>query len=91
MSRIKYDEAFKRSAVELVESGQRASQVAKDLGIHVNQLYGWCKQYGSRPSTHGNASHNQDEVTQLRKELDRTRMELDILKKALGIFSRTQK
>lgn len=88
MSRIKYDDAFKTNAVKLVESGQRAAQVARDLGMHVNQLYHWCRRYGTVPSTHGNAAHNQDEVTQLRKELERTKMELDILKKAVTIFAR---
>jgi len=90
MSTIKYDEEYKRHAVQLVESGQTAAQVARDLGVHANQLYTWCKRYGTEPSAHGNASHNQDELTQLRKELDRTKMELDILKKAVGIFSRPE-
>jgi len=29
----KYDEAFKREAVRLVEEGMKASQVERDLGI----------------------------------------------------------
>jgi transposase len=90
MSNIKYDEAFKRNAVRLVESGQSAARVAQDLGLRANQLYSWRKRYGATPSVHGNASHNQDEVTQLRTELERTKMELDILKKAVGIFSRPE-
>jgi transposase len=88
MSNQKYDEAFKRNAVELVESGQTGAQVARDLGVPANQLYSWCKQYRRTPSKHGNALVNQDEVTQLRKELARTQMELDILKKAIAIFGR---
>ena len=90
MGNIKYNEEFKQNAVRLVESGQRASKVARDLGLHSNQLYGWRKRYGVTPSVHGNAAHNQDEVTQLRTELERTKMELDILKKAVGIFSRPE-
>jgi transposase len=88
MSNQKYDEAFKRNAVQLVESGQSVSQVAKDLGVPANQLYAWCKKYRRTPSQHGNALSNQDEVTLLRKELARTQMELDILKKAIAIFGR---
>jgi transposase len=90
MSYRKFDEEFKRNAVKLVESGQTSAQVARDLGLHVNQVYEWCKRFRTEPSTHGNAAHNQDEVTQLRKELERTKMELDILKKAVGIFSRPE-
>jgi transposase len=90
MSHSKYDDAFKRNAVKLVESGTTAAQVARDLGIPVNQLYMWCSRYRKTPSKHGNASENQDEVKKLQKELTRTRMELDILKKAITIFSRSE-
>ena len=86
MSHQKYDESFKRNAVQLVDSGQRAAQIARDLGVPANQLYAWCKRYRTAPSTHGNAAANQDEVTRLRKELARAEMELDILKKAITFF-----
>lgn len=86
MSHQKYDESFQRNAVQLVASGQTAAQVARDLGVPANQLYAWCKRYRATPSTHGNATANQDEVTRLRKELARAEMELDILKKAITFF-----
>ncbi len=69
MGNIKYDEDFKRNVVRLIESGQRASKVARDLGLHSNQLYGSRKRYWVTPSVHGNTAHNQDGVTQLRAEL----------------------
>lgn len=90
MSHQKYDEAFKRNAVQLVESGQTGAKVARDLGVPATQLYAWCKRYRTTPSGHGNAAHNQDETTQLRKELEQTKMELDILKKAMSIFARPE-
>lgn len=90
MSNRKYDEAFKQNAVQLVESGSTAAQVSRDLGISVNQLYTWCAKYRKTPSKHGNASENQDEVKKLQKELSYARMELDILKKAVTIFSRSE-
>lgn len=90
MSHQKYDESFKRHAVQLVDSGQTAAQVARDLGVPANQLYAWCKRYRATPSAHGNAAHNQDETTRLRKELEQTKMELDILKKAMSIFARPE-
>jgi transposase len=90
MSKQKYDESFKRNAVRLIESGQTGAQVARDLGVPANQLYAWCKRYRTTESVHGNASANQDETTRLRKELARTQMELDILKKAMSIFAQPE-
>jgi transposase-like protein len=87
MSQTTYDESFKRNAVSLVESGSPAAQVARDLNIPLHRIYAWCKEYRTTPSGHGNATVNQDEVTQLRKQVERYRAELDILKKAVGIFS----
>ena len=88
MLKEKYDESFKRNAVSLVEGGTPASRVARDLGISAHLVYAWRKEYGTKPSAHGNASENQGEVIQLRKQLERAQAELDILKKAVGIFSR---
>ena len=80
MSQITYDESFKQNAVSLVEAGTPASQVACDLGISAHLVYTWRKQNGTKPSTHWNSSDNQDELTQLRKRLERSEAELDILK-----------
>jgi len=88
MSHIQYDESFKQNAVSLVEAGTPASRVARDLGISPYLVTSWRKKYGTKPSAHGNASEHQHEVTQLRKQVERYRAELDILKKAVGIFSR---
>lgn len=88
MSVKKYDESFKRNAVSLVETGTPAAQVARDLGISAHLIYTWRKQYGAKPSAHGNAAAQQDENARLRKQLARAEAELDILKKAMSIFSR---
>jgi transposase len=90
MSQQKYDEAFRRNAVQLVESGQSGAQVARDLGIPASQIYSWRAKYRGTASQHGNASENQSEVAKLRKELTLARMELDILKKAITIFSQPE-
>ena len=88
MSINNYDEAYKRNAVSLVETGTPAAQVARDLGISAHLIYTWRKQYGTQPSRHGNAETNQEENARLRKQLARAEAELDILKKAMSIFSR---
>lgn len=92
-TRKRHDEAFKQNAVRLVASGQSASAVARDLGLHVETLYQWVKRYRQTPvkSSVGHSSATSSEVEALRKELELVRMERDILKKAVGIFSRPPK
>lgn len=87
----KYDEAYRRNAVALVDGGRTASSVAKELGIHVNYLYEWLKLYRQKPSTRKISPDRDLEMEQLRKELDRVKMENEILKKATAIFARPHK
>jgi len=85
----KYDEGFKKNAVSLVESGQKTGHVARDLGLHVETLYQWVKRYRQTPPKANRASETgASELESLRKENELLRMERDILKKAVGIFSR---
>ncbi len=89
MSPKKYDEAFKRNAVGLIESGHSAASVARDLGVPINRIYAWRDKYGKLVSKHGNAKHNLDNEARLERELAHTKMELDILKKAIAIFTKS--
>ncbi len=87
-----YDKEFKKNAVELYKSGKRASQVCNDLGIPGSTLNGWIKQYRiegekSFPGS-GHIKASNQEMHNLKKELDDIKMERDILKKALAIFSK---
>lgn len=86
----KYDEGFKQNAVGLVSSGQKAAQVARDLGIHAETLYQWIHKYRPSPPSGGAVTpiSVSKELEALRKENELLKMERDILKKAVGIFSR---
>ena len=42
-----YDEQFKRDAVALLESGRKAAQLARELGISHWNLRDWRKRYGT--------------------------------------------
>jgi transposase len=88
--RSKYDEAFQKNAVGLVTSGRKAAEVARDLGLHVETLYLWVKKYG-RLGTAATAGVPESKellaLLALRKENEVLRMERDILKKAVGIFT----
>jgi transposase len=78
--RKRHDEAFKQQAIRLVESGQPAAAVARDLGLHVETLYQWVKRYRQTPAK-PNVGHSgtvASEVEALRKELELVRMERDI-------------
>ena len=100
----KYDEAFKQNAIGLVQSGHKASQVARDLGINQETLYQWLRK--QRDEQHRSPVHagiplhstasvpsasDRAELERLRKENELLRMERDILKKAVGIFSQQLK
>jgi transposase len=85
--RRKYDREFKAEAVRLVLEGRPAAEVAADLGISAGLLYRWKSKAlgeGAVPATAGMVS----EAESLRLRLREVERERDILKKALGIFSR---
>ena len=68
------------------------NQVADDMGIHVNTLYNWIRDLSAKPEEafpgKGHmACSDAEMVRQLKRELDRVKMERDILKKAMAIFS----
>lgn len=84
-----YDKAFKIQAVKMItEGGEKACDVAKSLGIDVNQLYNWKAKYTHQGDKAFVGKGNLTEMAALRKKLRNTEMELEILKKALGIFSK---
>jgi transposase len=93
MSRKKekpYPSEFKESAVKLaIESNNSITQTAKELGINVNTMHTWIRQY-SKPKGAGmrEINNNLDEINRLKKELARVTQERDLLKKAAAYFAR---
>lgn len=79
---------FKQEALELLRcSGKSANQVAKELGINQTTLSRWKRKADAiRPSVNG--CQTAEELTQLRREVERLRMERDILKKAAAFFAK---
>jgi len=94
--RRQYDGDFKREAVRLsYEPGRTVASVARDLGICENSLWRWRKQLSEKgdeafPGT-GHQTAEQEELRRLRRQLADVTEERDILKKALGVFSRRSK
>jgi len=94
-TRRSYGAEFKRDAVKLViDRGRSAREVAKGLGVNETILYRWIKQYREDPENafpgNGNLKPEDEELRGLRRELEDVKEERDILKKAVGIFSRVR-
>ncbi len=91
--RRKFDNQFKIDAVRLLESsGKTATEIAKDLGIRQDALSRWKREFNQENLEvfPGNGNPRDEEVARLKKELTEITLERDILKKALGIFSKTE-
>lgn len=85
----RFDRDFKMSAVKMVtEGGHKASEVARSLGINVNQLYLWKKKFGDQGDKAFPGKGHLTELAAVRRKLREVEMERDILKKAVGIFSK---
>lgn len=94
-TRKNYDKAFKEEALRLLSEGRKVSQLSAELGISASYLYRWKKEaeeYDSsiRFSGQGNERLTEDQrrIKELEKELADAKMEQEILKKAIGIFSK---
>jgi transposase len=86
----RFDRDFKISAVKMVtEGGHRASEVARSLGIHPNQLYNWKQKFSNQGDKAFPGKGHLTELAALQRKLREVEMERDILKKAVGIFSKS--
>jgi transposase len=85
----RFDRDFKVSAVKMVtEGGHKATDVARSLGIHPNQLYNWKRKLNDHGEKAFPGKGHLTELAALRRQLREVEMERDILKKAVGIFSK---
>lgn len=92
-----FDPSFKKKAVELSIARGRTKEVADELGIEPHLIYRWKKEYDQYEKNsfpgRGKAkmTDEEKEIARLRAELKDTRLERDILKKAISIFSVSDK
>ncbi|MEJ7736984.1 MAG: transposase [Chitinophagaceae bacterium] len=92
----KYDLSFKEDVIKMISSGRPVSEISQALGVSASLLHRWYKSAQSVSTIPGKitgvSSTSQNglfgENERLKAELRRTEQERDILKKALGIFSR---
>ncbi|PTV91558.1 transposase [Halanaerobium congolense] len=93
-----YTEEFKRDAVELsINSDKNCTEIAEDLGINYNNLIRWRKKYrdNGKLAFPGKGKQKltseKQKIKDLENELKETKLERDILKKAVAIFSKKPK
>ncbi len=86
----RFDREFKISTIKMItEGGHKAVEVARSLGIHERQIYNWKKKFSDHGEKAFPGKGHLTEVAALRRKLRDVEMERDILKKAVGIFSKT--
>ena len=97
-----FTDDYKRQAVDLVaSSGRSVGSVAKELGLRDSVLRRWVEHRGAgreptaatqRPITQAAlpSADQAAEVARLQREIERLRMERDILKKSIAIFAGTR-
>ena len=93
-----YSPEFKQEAVRLVETTDKScAQVVRDLGVPPHYVVRWRQQQkkqeqAGRPVFTGRGkaalTEHEAQLKALQRELEITRQERDILKKALGYFAK---
>ena len=87
-----YEQEFKVMLVELLNSGQKVQEVSDEYGLNGNMLRRWRREYEAKSgdfSKKREVTPEEQELKALRKELREVTLERDILKKAVGIFSKS--
>lgn len=90
-TRTRYTLEFKQEAVRLVEGGQSIAATARMLGAVEQTRFNWVKaqRQGKLKGAEGKpVSAEQMEISRLRAELARVKMERDILGKATAYFAK---
>ena len=82
-----YDEDFKKTLVSLYESGKKISDLSREYGINESTIRPWITKYGTIITSTGETTTN-DEIIKLQKKNKELEQEVEILKKAVAIFSK---
>lgn len=91
-----FDLEYKIQVAQMVvEDGKKATEVAKDLDIPIGTIRNWVKAYKKERKSafvgSGNIPPEQKPYKDLEKENNELKQELEILKKALHIFTKNPK
>lgn len=89
-----YDNEFKTMIVELLNSGRTAKELSFEYDIEYSNVHRWKREYQAKSgdfSKKRELTPEQKELRALQKELKDVRLERDILKKAVSIFSKSDR
>ena len=96
MKKRYFTKEFKLNAFSLAQERENVAEVARELDIRHDMLRRWIKEYQKRKSDAFNGTGKQQprdkklsELQALKKELREVKLERDILKKAVHIFSKS--
>ena len=81
-----YDEDFKKMIVELYENKKPVCELKREYGLADATIYRWINEYGKIKTETGKITNNH-EIKRLKKENLKLKEELEILKKAIAIFT----
>ena len=82
-----YDEDFKKTIVNLYENGKGISELSREYGVGKSTIDSWIKKYKTITTSTGATTTN-DEILKLQKKNRELEQEVEILKKAVAIFSK---
>ena len=92
--RGKYDNEFKVMVVELLKAGQTVKNVGAEYSLNDGMIRRWRREFEAKQgdfSKKKELSSDELEIKRLKKEMADIKMERDILKKAVSIFSKSDK
>src|SRR6202000_406594 len=93
-ARRKYDAEFKKDVLKMISGGRSVQDISHSLGINANMVHKWKAQDGKDPAVSNPLSEAElprvtgAEHEQLKARLREVGEARDILKKALGVFTR---
>jgi transposase len=94
MKKPVYDEAYKKKTVQFVkESGKPVAEVARELKIKDNTLYGWMNKFGNEPeiAQHQVFKSEDHQLREMQKKIRDLQEENEILKKAMHFFAKDRR
>ena len=91
-TRKQFKREYKLETVRLSHQKESVVELASELGLRPELIYRLRSEFDTTGEKsfpgNGNGRENEDELTRLKRELADVRMERDILKKAVAIFSK---
>ena len=87
-----FDNESKTTVVELLQSGNSVRELCEEYNLQDRMIRRWRREYDQKNGDLSNKrepTSSEIELSQLKKDLRETKLERDILKKAVSIFSKS--